>query len=48
MISGSLAKTNTDTVVQFVPRQKVTGKIKVKTQYGEVESKEDFVFRSTQ
>lgn len=48
-ITGTVnSKTNTDTVVQFVPRQKVTGKIKVKTQYGEVESKEDFVFRSTQ
>jgi hypothetical protein len=45
-ITGTVkSNTNTDTVIQFVPKQKVTGKIKVKTEYGEsLETTEDFVF----
>lgn len=46
-ITGTI-KSNTDTFIQFVPNQKVTGKIKVKTEYGNpVETTQDFVFRST-
>jgi len=42
--TGSI-KANTDTFIQFVPSQKVTGKIKVKTEYGNpVETTQDFVF----
>ncbi len=45
-ITGTVkSNTNTDTVIQFVPKQKVTGKIKVKTEYGvSLETTEDFVF----
>jgi hypothetical protein len=42
-ITGTI-KSNTDTFIQFVPRQKVTGKIKVKTEYGQNETTQDFVF----
>ena len=43
-ITGTI-KSNTDTFIQFVPNRKVTGKIKVKTEYGESkETTEDFVF----
>jgi hypothetical protein len=45
-ITGTI-KSNTDTAIVFVPKQKVTGKIKVKTEYGEsLETTEDFVFLS--
>jgi hypothetical protein len=40
-------KSNTDTFIQFVPSRKVTGKIKVKTEYGVDETTQDFVFRPT-
>lgn len=45
-LSGFTGKieSNTDTFIQFVPRQKVTGKIKVVTEYGQDETTEDFVF----
>jgi hypothetical protein len=46
-LSGFTGKieANTDTFIQFVPSQKVTGKIKVKTEYGNpVETTQDFVF----
>jgi hypothetical protein len=35
---------NTDTAIVIIPKNKVTGKIKVVTEYGQVESSEDFVF----
>jgi hypothetical protein len=45
-VAGTVkSNTNTETIVQFVPKGKKTGKIKVKTEYGESkETTEDFVF----